>query len=149
MRARAAPPVLYRPRSVRVRIRSVCFLACFALAGACLPSGAWAGGASFGDPDEHNPDEGPAYWGFVKDASGKPVRDAKVSASYKNSLTLVTRTNATGAYKVRGFRKEISPNDVTITCSKEGYKQVRIFRRPPIRGKPVKSVETECRLERL
>ena len=76
------------------------------------------------------------------------MRDAKVSASYKTSLTLVTRTNAIGAYKVRGFKKEISPNDVTISCSAEGYKQVRIFRRPPMKGKPVKSVETECRLQR-
>ena len=112
------------------------------------PPGAWAGGSSFGDPDEHSPDEGPSYWGFVKNAAGKPVRDAKVSASYKTSLTLVTRTNAIGAYKVRGFKKEISPNDVTISCSAEGYKQVRIFRRPPMKGKPVKSVETECRLQR-
>jgi hypothetical protein len=71
-----------------------------------------------------------------------------VSASYKTSLTLVTRTNATGGYKVRGFNKEINPSDVTISCAKEGYKQVRVFRRPLVKGKPVKSVETECRLQR-
>jgi len=72
-----------------------------------------------------------------------------VSASYQTSLTLVTRTNATGAYKVRGFKKEISPNDVTITCAKDGYKQIRVFRRPLVKGKPVRSVETECRLQRV
>ena len=127
--------------------RSAFFIACLAVAGAFAATAALAGGDSF-EPDEHGPDEGPAYFGFVKDARGAPIRDAKVSASYKNSLTLVTRTNATGAYKVRGFKKEISPNDVTIACSKEGYKQVRIFRRPLIKGKPVKSVETECRMER-
>src|SRR5262245_46255254 len=108
---------------------------------------AWSGGDSFG-PDDHSPDEGPAYFGFVKDARGTPIRDAKVSASYKNSLTLVTRTNAIGAYKVRGFKKEIHPDDVVISCAKEGYKQLRVVRRPLVKGRPVKSVETECRLER-
>lgn len=112
------------------------------------PAAALAGGDTF-EPDEHGPDEGPAYWGFVKDTAGKPIVDAKVSASYKKSLTLVTRTNAIGAYRVRGFKKDVSPNDVTITCAKEGYKQVRIFRRPPVKGKPIKSVETECRLQKL
>ena len=116
-----------------------------AVAGPC----AWAGSDALGGPDDHNPDEGPPFWGFVKDERGSPVRDAKVSASYKNSLTLVTRSNATGAYKVRGFRKDISISDVVITCSKDGYKQVRTFRRPPPRGKAVKSVETECRLQKL
>jgi len=125
--------------------RFCCLLACLALAAAA--SGARAGGDAF-EPDDHSPDEGPAYFGFVKDVAGKPIRDAKVTASYKTSLTLVTRTNATGAYKVRGFQKEISPNDITISCSKEGYKQVRVFRRPLIKGRPVKSVETECRLQR-
>jgi len=114
---------------------------------AAAASGARAGGDAF-EPDEHSPDEGPSYFGFVKDERGAPVRDAKVSASYQTSLTLVTRTNATGAYKVRGFKKEISPSDVTISCAKEGYKQVRVFRRPLAKGRPVKSVETECRLKR-
>ena len=62
-----------------------------------------------------------------------PVRDAKVSASYKNSLTLVTRTNATGAYRVRGFKKDININDIIISCSKDGYKQaprLPVSRRP-------------------
>ena len=126
--------------------RSACFLACFALAALWGSPSARAGGEGFG-PDDHSPDEGPAFFGFVKDARGAPVKDAKVSASYKTSLTLVTRTNATGAYKVRGFKKEISPSEITISCSKEGYRQVRTFRRPLAKGKEIKSVETECRLE--
>ncbi len=131
---------------MRPSVRSLRFLAFLTLA-AVWSAGTRAGGDAFG-PDDHSPDEGPAYFGFVKDERGVPVRDAKVSAAYKTSLTLVTRTNATGGYKVRGFNKEISPNDVTISCAKEGYKQVRVFRRPLVKGKPVKSVETECRLQR-
>ncbi len=129
------------------RRRVACFLACLALVAAGTPSGARAGGDALG-PDEHGPDEGPAYFGFVKDAGGAPVRDAKVSASYKNSLTLVTRTDATGSYKLRGFSKDTRPDDVAISCSKEGYKPLRVLRRPLPKGKEVKSVETECRLQR-
>jgi hypothetical protein len=125
-------------------IRSVCLLLWLA----AISPAAWAGADAVGGPDEHNPDEAPPFWGFVKDEGGRPVRDAKVTASYQK-LTLVTRTNATGGYKVRGFRKEININDVVITCAKDGYKQVRTFRRPPPRGKALKSVETECRLQRV
>jgi hypothetical protein len=60
----------------------------------------------------------------------------------------VTRTSATGQYRVRGFKKDININDIVISCSKDGYKQVRVFRPPLPKGKPIKSVETECRLQR-
>jgi hypothetical protein len=108
--------------------------------------------AAYGGPDaldghDDGPDEGLAYWGFVKDQSGVPVRDAKVSATHKN-LTLVTRSTATGAYRVKGFKKDVRPEEVVISCSKEGYRQIRVFRYPAPKGKPVKSVETECRLQR-
>jgi carboxypeptidase family protein len=126
--------------------RSTRFLVTLAFAGALSAGGALAGSDS--EPHEHNPDEGPPYFGFVKDAGGVPVRDAKVSATYKSSLTLVTRTNATGAYRLSGFKKDINPDDITISCSKDGYRQVRVFRYPLPKGKPVKSVETECRLQR-
>jgi Carboxypeptidase regulatory-like domain len=128
------------------RPRSIPFVALLALAAALAAGAARAGSDS--DPHEHNPDEGPSYFGFVKDAGGVPVRDAKVSASYKNSLTLVTRTNATGSYRVNGFKKDVNPSDVTISCAKDGYKQVRVIRFPLPKGRPVTAVETECRLQR-
>ena len=128
-------------------VRFLCLFACLALF-AAAPAGVHAGSDSDAH-DDNNPDEGPPFWGFVKDEKGMPVRDAKVSASYKNSLTLVTRTSATGSYRVRGFKKDININDIVISCSKDGYKQLRVFRHPPPRGKPIKSVETECRLQKL
>ena len=127
---------------MKLSLSSALLLACLAL----LAAGARAG--SDGDAHDENPDEGPPFWGFVKDEKGVPVRDAKVTASYKNSLTLVTRTSATGAYRVRGFKKDVNVNDITISCSKDGYKQLRVFRQPA-RSKPIKSVETECRLQRV
>jgi hypothetical protein len=130
---------------VNLPSRILCLLACLSLLAAAPVARA---GADSDSHDENNPDEGPPFWGFVKDEKGVPVRDAKVSASYKNSLTLVTRTSATGQYRVRGFKKEININDIVITCAKDGYKQVRVYRFPLAKGKPVKSVQTECRLQR-
>jgi hypothetical protein len=108
----------------------------------------WAGGSGFGDDDDTSEDEGPAYFGFVKDANGATLPDAKVTVSIKDRGGVVTRTDALGAYKVPGFGKEISPNDVQITCEKEGYKQTKILRRslpPPDSKIPV---ETECTMQR-
>jgi hypothetical protein len=108
---------------------------------------AWAGGAGFGDPDEHAPDEGPHYYGFVRDERGAPLGDARVTATHK-TLSLVTRSAATGVFRLRGFKNDIDPKEVTISCSKEGYAALRVSRRPPPRGKPVTAIETECRLKR-
>lgn len=122
-------------------------LACVAWLAAAACSNAWAGGAGFGDPDEHSPDEGPRYFGFVRDERGTPVADARVTASHK-TLSLATRSNATGAYRLRGFKNDVDVNEVTISCAKEGYTVLRVYRRPTPKGQPVKSVETECRLKR-
>jgi hypothetical protein len=125
--------------------RSLARLAWLAAA-AC--AGAWAGGAGFGDPDEHSPDEGPRYYGFVRDERGSPVADARVTASHK-SLSLATRSNATGAYRLRGFKDDVNPSEVSISCAKDGYTTLRVYRRPAAKGKAVKAIETECRLKRL
>ena len=131
---------------VMAPIRVLWLVACLALF--AVAPGARGGSDSADGHDDNNPDEGPPFWGFVKDEKGVPVRDAKVSASYKNSLTLVTRTSATGQYRVRGFKKDINIADIVITCAKDGYKQARVYRYPLPKGKPVKSVQTECRLQR-
>ena len=123
--------------------RSVCFLAFFALG---APA-AWAGGDLLGDLEDQH-DEGPSYFGFVRDARGAPVADAKVTANVKNGVAFITRTTAAGLYKFGGFSKQINPDDVTISCAKEGYKQTRVLRRPPAKAGGAKAIETECRLER-
>jgi hypothetical protein len=108
----------------------------------------WAGGSGFGDDDDPSEDEGPPYFGFVKDTSGATMPDAKVTVAVKDRGGVVTRTDALGAYKVPGFGKEIDPKDVEITCEKEGFKQQRTLRRrlpPPDSKIPV---ETECIMQR-
>jgi hypothetical protein len=115
-----------------------------------LSTALWAGGAGFGDDDDNSEEEGPAYFGFVKDTNGATLPDAKVTVGIKDRGGVVTRTDALGAYKVPGFGKDVDPKDVVIACDKQGYKQLRTLRRMRAPDAPVKiPVETECTLQRI
>jgi hypothetical protein len=107
---------------------------------------AWAGG----DQDDHHHDheqDGPRFFGFVKDTAGKIVRDAKVTAQIKGLGQVMTRTDATGVYKLPAFGKDIAPDRIAISCSKDGYKQARTLTRTPLTKKPLTAVEIECILQ--
>jgi hypothetical protein len=108
----------------------------------------WPGGSGDEGPDDHQ-DNGPSYFGFVKDTSGKIIPDAKVVAEIKGRGSVVTRSDKLGTYKLPGFGTQISPANVIISCSKEGFKQVRIFRRTQLGKTPVTAVETECTMQRV
>src|SRR5262244_3117809 len=116
------------------------------VAALCVVSTAlWAGGSGFGDDDDAGEDEGPSYFGFVKDGSGATLPDAKVTIGVKDRGGVVTRTDALGAYKVPGFGKDVDPKDVEIVCDKQGYKQLKTLRRarPPNADAKI-PIETEC-----
>ena len=81
-----------------------------------LSTAAWCGGAGFGDDDDNSEEEGPSYFGFVKDTNGATVPDAKVTVGVKDRGGVVTRTDALGAYKVPGFGKE-KVDDGTLHAS--------------------------------
>src|SRR5258707_13076056 len=117
---------------------------------ACMLSTAlWAGGSGFGDDYENSEEEGPSYFGFVKDTNGATVPDAKVTVGIKDRGGIVTRTGALGAYKVPGFGKDVDPRDVEIAWDKQGYKQLRTLRRMRSpNADPKIPVETECTLQR-
>ena len=121
-------------------------LACIAVALVANPPSVRAGADMMDEAEDHH-DEGPSYFGFVRDGRGVPLADAKVTANVKNGLSFITRSNSGGLYKFSGFSKQINPDDVTITCAKDGYKQTRVLRKP-VPKTEVKAVETECRLER-
>ena len=93
-------------------------------------------------------DEGPSFFGFVKDARGAPIPDAKVTANVKGGVSFITHTTSVGMYKISNFSKQVNPQDVTISCAKEGYRQTRVLRRTAPKAEPGKPVETECRMER-
>jgi len=121
-------------------------LAWLAAALAITSMPAMAGG-EMGMHDE-DPDEGMVFFGFVKDARGAPIPNAKVTATMKSGNTFIVQTTATGLYRLPTFNKNINPAEVVIACAKEGYKQTRVIRRPIAKGNPPKPVETECRMER-
>lgn len=129
------------------RLRSTLRVAVFATS-CVLSVPAWAGGEGFGDDDDHSAEDGPSYFGFVRDSGGRTVPDAKVTVSLKNRMSVVTRTDALGTYKVPGFGKEVDPKDVVVACSKDGFKQLRAVRRSSSNKDPKIPVETECTLQR-
>lgn len=92
-------------------------------------------------------DEGIRFFGFVKDAGGKPVVEAKVTAQIKGGIKYVTHTGKNGMYSFGGFAKSVKVDDVTISCEKEKLQQAKVVRKTPASGKAVKSVETECRMQ--
>ena len=113
----------------------------------CVPSLARAGGVSFSDEDSTE-DEGPSYFGFVREVDGPGIADAKVTAALKDRGALVTRTDILGVYKIPGFGKDIHPDDVVISCAKDGYKQASVLRRPRANGDTKDPVEVECYLQK-
>jgi hypothetical protein len=102
---------------------------------------AWPGGLG----GDHSHDQ-PSFFGFVKDATGKAIADAKVKAELKGRLSLVARTDATGLYRIPELTKDIVYKDVTISCSKDGYRQVRTLTRS---RQPKPPIEIECTMQRL
>jgi hypothetical protein len=112
------------------------------------PASVWAGGTSFEDDDDAPADEGPSYFGFVRDASGVGVADAKVTAELKDRGALVTRTDIMGVYKIPGFGKDVDPKDVNISCAKDGFKQLRTVRQPRANADAKDPIEIECYLQR-
>jgi hypothetical protein len=88
-------------------------LARFALLLLALAPALALGGANKGQDDVGpGPNDGPGYSGFVRDAGGAPIEDARVTASYRGGLEMVTRSNAAGFYNLPGYRKTINPDGV-------------------------------------
>ena len=61
-----------------------------------VPTLSRAGGVGFGEDDANSGDDGPSYFGFVREVDGPGVADAKVTAALKDRGALVTRTDIMG-----------------------------------------------------
>ena len=111
-----------------------------------LASAAWAGGSTFGSDEADDKDAGPPFFGVVKDKDGKAIADAKITATIaKSNSTLVLRADSQGHFFVRGFDKSIDPNDVAISCGKDGYRQA-VGAKAPSTG-PSTPIEVICVLD--
>ena len=125
-----------------VLIRTIALAAGAALA---LGAQAFAGGDDY-DASNDTEGAGPAYFGFVRDHRGAPVSDAQVMLHPKIGEPVAIKTNVLGLYRSH-VNKDVTPDDVTVSCEKNGYRQVSITRRKQAADAP--SVETSCTLERL
>jgi hypothetical protein len=103
-------------------------------------------GGSF-DDDQPRPDQ-LSYFGFVRDTHGLGVGDAKVAADVRNGASVVTHTDILGVYRLPGLSVDTNPDDVTISCAKDGYRQTRVLRRTTP-GPNVKAYEVECTMENM
>ncbi len=90
---------------------------------------------------------GPAYFGFVRDARGSAVAGAQVLLQSKKGKPVALKSNALGLYRGH-INKDVLPDQVQISCAKDGYKQIKLNRRTPP-GNNVMFVETECTMQRL
>lgn len=108
-----------------------------------------AGGQiTFGDTTNTSANDGPPFFGFVRDADGAAVGDARVTATVNSGGALVTTSNSIGVYKISGFAKSINPDDIVISCAKDGYKQANVVRRPNAPGDMTDPIEVDCYLQK-
>jgi len=107
----------------------------------------WAGA----EMDEHDeaPDSGPPFIGAVRDVDkGLGIKDARVTADIQNGKgTVITQTNTLGRFRFDGFRKEVDPGQIEITCSKDGYRVEKVLRRRPSL-EPGAAIEVDCLMVR-
>ena len=102
---------------------------------------ALGGGATLDEDDNH-----PYYFGSVKDTNGTAIVNAKVKIQTK-TLTIMTQSNDLGAYKLPIVGTVAKPDDVTFTCSKDGYRQADVIWRSGAGGDGKDPVEIDCTLQ--
>ena len=128
-----------------VSTRNIALLAGLAVAVASGFS-AWAGGDDY-DAANDIEGRGPVYFGFVRDMRGSPVSDARVVLQPRSGEPLVLKSNVLGLYRSH-VNKDVRPDDINVSCDKNGYKQVRVARRNQP-GATDMNIETNCTLQRL
>jgi hypothetical protein len=112
------------------------------------PGLACAGGVSLLNQDLQGGTEGTPFFGFVREVGGAGINDAKVTGDLKGGA-LVTTSDVLGLYKLPGFGPNVNPDDVVISCAKDGYKQANVVRRPHPAGDMKDPVEVDCYLQKL
>ena len=90
------------------------------------------------------PDAGSPYFGFVRDARGKFIQGATVTATIKPTGSSISiQTNILGHFTIPGFAKHIDPATVEVSCAKPGFRQANITRRWH-QDRPLAPVEIGC-----
>jgi len=106
----------------------------------------FAGGDDY-DAANDTDGKGPVYFGFVRDHRGAPVADARVVLKPKSGDPLELKANVLGFYRSH-VSKDFRPDDIAVSCDKNGYRQLNVARRNPS-GSSEMNIETNCTLQRL
>ena len=136
-------------KSVRRSTQNLSVVGALALAGILSVGSALANGGDFfqefaDQMAQSDADLGPSYFGFVRDARGRTIRGASVSATITTSGSAMTvKTDVLGHYRVPGFHKFVDPATVEISCKAPGYVQVSAARRGTQRNESA-AIETDC-----
>jgi len=83
---------------------------------------------------------------FCPEADGAFASAYRFTAEVKDGA-LVTRTDIMGVYKIPGFGKDVNPDDIVISCAKDGYTEANVVRRPRDNGDTKDPIEVECYLK--
>jgi len=122
-----------------------------AIAAAAMGTPALANGGDFFEELQLHwggvkPDSGSPYFGFVRDSRGKFVQGATVTAMIKpNGSSMSIQTNVLGHFTIQGFSKSVNPDNVVVSCAKQGFKQANVVRRQ-YKDRPLAPVEVQCTL---
>jgi len=104
---------------------------------------AHAGGLEDGYPDDTSV-SGPAFFGFVRDERGSHIPKANVTLKETPGPSVKVVSNILGVYRTH-ISVNVKVENVTISCDKPGYKQVKLVRRAQ---KTNKLIETDCILQK-
>jgi hypothetical protein len=96
---------------------------------------------------ERDEDVGLAFVGSARSTGTlAPIPDVQVKAEMGNRKLLV-RTNGQGIYKlIANFGNDITADNVTISCAKDGYETVDVSRRQQSSASGRELVVAECLL---
>lgn len=125
------------------RMRFVCLAAALSVLVLSRASALAGGAKSLEDELAHA-----AFFGFVRDQSGRGIADVKVTADFtKRHIKLIGRTDVTGQYLIPKLGDTTDPKTVNITCEKDGYNFERAIQRD-LAPKPDRPVEVDCFLSK-
>jgi hypothetical protein len=126
-------------------------IALVAFAASAIPAFA-NGGDFFNELSESwgsNADTGVPYFGWVRDAKGKAIPRAIVTATVVGGVdgqAVTIISDNLGHYKIPGLGKEVDPKKVVIECAKAGYRTISQDRRV-LRTMPKAPVEVDCKMQ--
>jgi len=96
-----------------------------------------------------NSDTGVPFFGWVRDAHGKAIPRAIVTATVVGGVdgeAVTIISDNLGHFKIPGLGKDVDPKKVVVECAKAGYRTVSLDRRI-LRSVAKAPVEVDCKMQ--